>query len=421
MGRSGVSTGVSRGVSPGVSTGVSRARFHHCAGLAVILGVLAMPSLAHAQWGIWGVLQELRKPAVTARVLKQYSDILQLRPEQQNAVDELLFAYEREQRRIGERFDKISQSINEEYEYDEDQDVQPWRDVWPKVNRTFFARSMKLNAGILDDLKAVLDQAQAQRWPQVERLSRRRTTLTWGGRAADQIDLVDLIKGLRLNETTSASIAGTLEQYELDLDRELLARIKYVQDQSEAWFKMMEQYDEVKWAAMAKELGEVNKKVGDVNDRFRRQFMSELPEEVAKEFDLRIKQAIYPKIYRQSHTQMALAAAEKIEGLDAATIEGIKGVRENYERDAAAANEKWAQALAAQDEQIEKDSAGQNMWWGNWRPEDPKVRETRAARRAIDKKATAAIAAMLTEEQRAKLPDRKWRPEWDLDAEDSPK
>ena len=389
--------------------------------LACVVVALFAPLTASAQWGIWGVLQEQRKPAITGRILKQYSDMLGLRGDQQNAADELLFAYEREQRRLAERFDSVSQSINDEYEFEDDQEVQPWRDVWPKLNRTFLAKSMKLNKGIMDDLKALLDSEQAARWADIERLHRRKSTLTWGGRVADQIDLVDLIKGMRLDETVATSIGATLRQYELDLDRELQARVKYIEDTGEAWFKLMEEYDETKWTKMGKEFADVNKKVGEVNDRYRRMLGSELPEEPAKEFLKRVNQAIYPKIYRTSHTDMVLEAAAKLEGLDAATLEGIKGVKENYERDTEAANQKWAAALTEQDERIEKDGGQQAMWWGNWRPEDPKVQEARAARRAIDKKATAAVKAMLSDEQRKKLPDRKWRPEWDLDAPDTGK
>lgn len=392
-----------------------------CEWFAPIALCLAFAGEASAQWGIWGVLEQLKKPIVTARSLRLYSEMLGLRPDQQNAADELLFAYEREQRELSRRFDEVGRSINDEYEYEDDNEVQPWRDVWPKLSRTFRAKANKLNKGVMDDLKALLDQQQSQKWSDVERLQRRQSTLSWGGRAADQIDLADVIKGMRLDETVVTAIAATMHEYELELDRELQARIKYLEDSSETWFKMMEEYDEAKWMKMSKEFAEVNKKVGDVNTRFRRTLESELPSEAGKEFDRRVKQAIYPKIYRTSHTEMVIEAALKMEGLDAATIEGIKGVKEGYERDADAANLKWAEAFEALDERMAKENAQRGGgWWGNWRPYDATVDAARKARREIDKKATAAVRAMLTEEQRKKLPDRKWRPEWDLDGPGSP-
>ncbi|MGE3107557.1 MAG: hypothetical protein AB7G11_01110 [Phycisphaerales bacterium] len=390
-------------------------------GIAALAAVLLGAGQARAQWGIWQVLQELHKPVVTGRAMKEYADLLSLRGDQRSAADDLLFAYEREQRRLAERFDKVSQSINDEYAYEDDQEVQPWRDVWPKLNRSFFAKSMKMNKAIMDDLKSLLDADQIGQWDRVARLQRRRATLSWGGRAGDRIDLAEIVAGLRLEEGASASLAGTLSQYEIDLDRELQARVKYVEDSSEAWFKMMEEYDETKWNAMLKDWTEVNRRIGQVNERYRRALASELPEAKAKEFEKRVLQEIYPKVYRRSHAEMVLDAAERLEGLDSATVEGLKGVRETYERESAGANEKWAQALSDQDDRMEKESNGQNMWWGDWRPEDPKVQEARSARMALDRRTTQAIRAMLTEEQRKKLPDRKWRPEWDLDAPETDK
>lgn len=382
--------------------------------LATCLSFLAGAIPASAQWGIWGMMEQLKTPAMTSRTLKAYGEALQFTPDQKAAAEELYFAYEREHRDFAKRFDEISRSINDEYEYENDGEVDVWRDVWPKVNKSFIKKGMKLEKGIIDDLKAILTPQQLARWPQVERTSRRKTTLGWGGGAADRLDLVDLVQGLKLDEAGSSGVAAVLEQYEVDLDRELQARNKFIDDSVEAWFALMIEYDADKWQKMFKDFKDVNKRVGDVTARYRAQVQSALPEAAAKEFDLRIKQTMYPKIYRKTHALMVFDAVEKMEGLDPSTVEGIKGLRETYDREAGTANEKWANALAEQDAKQEEQNDG-NMWWG-YREEEPKIREAREARHAIDKKAAAAVKALLTEEQRKKLPDRKWRPEWDMES-----
>lgn len=382
--------------------------------LGVCLAFLAAVVPAQAQWGIWGMMEQLKTPAMTSRTLKAYGEALQFTPEQKSAAEDIYFAYEREHRDFAKRFDEISRSINDEYEYESDGEVDVWKDVWPKVNKSFIKKGMKLEKGIIDDLKAILTPAQLARWPQVERTSRRKTTLGWGGGAADKLDLVDLVQGLRLDEAGTSGVAAVLEQYEVDLDRELQARNKFIDESVEGWFALMLEYNAEKWQKMFKDFKDVNKKVGDVTARYRTMVQGALPEAAAKEFDLRIKQTMYPKIYRKTHALMVFDAVEKLEGIDASTLEGIKGIRETYDREAATANEKWANVLAEQDAK-EDDSNDGNMWWG-YREEDPKIHEAREARHAIDKRAAAAVKALLTEEQRKKLPDRKWRPEWDMEA-----
>ncbi len=377
----------------------------------------ALPRAASAQGGVWGMLEQLKTPSMSGRALKEYADLLGLTPDQRGAADELLFAYEREHREVTKRYEEITNSINEEYEDDDDEqpEVQIWRDVWPKVNKSFIKKAMKLDKGIMDDLKSLLDQTQLARWPHVERVHRRKSTLAWGGGAIDTLDLADIVRGLRLNDAGATAVQAIVEQYEGELDRELVVRNKHVEDSVEPWFALMAEYDEEKWGKMFKDFADVNKRVGGVNSRYRPQIQGALAEPFAQEFDLRVKQALYPRVYRRSHAMLVLTAAEKIEGLDAATLEGIRAAREVYERDAAVANEKWAASLAEEDAKNSADS-GQHMWWGDWSEESEKTAEARKARRELDKRTVAAVNAILTEEQRKKLPDRKWRPEWDLDS-----
>ncbi|MBC7772658.1 MAG: hypothetical protein H7210_09215 [Pyrinomonadaceae bacterium] len=381
--------------------------------LGVCLALWAAIAPAQAQWGIWGMMEQLKTPAMTSRTLKAYGEALQFTPEQKSSAEDIYFAYEREHRDFAKRFNDISRSIHDEYEYENDGDVDVWRDVWPKVNKSFIKKGMKLEKGIIEDLKAILTPEQLAHWPQVERTSRRKISLGWGGGAADKLDLIDLVEGLRLDESSSSGVAATLEQYAIDLDRELQARNKFIDDSVESWFALMIEYDADKWQKMFKDFKDINKRVGNVTARYRPIVQSTLPEAAAKEFDLRIKQTMYPKIYRKTHALMVFDAVEKLEGIDPSTLEGIKGIRESYDRDAGIANEKWANAMAEQDARQEEANDG-NMWWGGGE-EEPKVQEARAARHAIDKKAAAAVKALLTEEQRKKLPDRKWRPEWDME------
>ena len=56
------------------------------------------------------------------------------------------------------------------------------------------------------------------------------------------------------------------------------------------------------------------------------------------------------------------------------------------------------------------------MFGGMWQiAQNPKYVEARTARNSVDEKAVESIKALLNEAQRAKLPKKNYRAEWDFD------
>jgi hypothetical protein len=379
-----------------------------CLGAAAAL--LTTPAPAQAQWfSPWSVMQDMHTPAMGARQLRQYGRMLSLTPDQAAAADELLAGYEREHRALASRMQEIQKAIEEEYENEEEIDV--WREVWPKVLKNFIKKREKLNSTLMEDLKVLLDPGQLARWPEVERLHRRATTLRDGTRAGEQLDLVDLVEGLRLDPGATQSVAPVIEQYSAELDRELAARNAFVEQNLDRFFDVMMTWDEEKMKQLYGEMGKMSQKIVDINRSFSRQIQAALPAERQTEFDRKVMLATYPRIYKRTYATRVIEAAEDLPDLDAAQREAIKGIREAFERDAAAINEKWAAGFAEQEKKQQENPL--SFWMGV--EEDPRIEEARRQRKELEKKTVDSLRALLTEAQRAKLPDRKWKPEFDLD------
>lgn len=375
----------------------------------IALFLTAEPS--SAQWfSPWQVMEDANTPGVGARQFKQYAELLNLNPDQRSAGEELFSAYERDYRTISKRMQEINKAIQEEYDNDDEIDV--WREVWPKVIKNFLKRTEKLDKGFMDDLKALLDAGQQSRWPQVERLHRRQTTLNHGTRAGEQLDLIELVQGMRLDPAVMQSVNPLLEQYAIDLDRELAARDKFMDSSMDRFFEIWMNWDQEKMKQLYSEMNKLSQKIVDVNHNYARQIQGTLPPDVQEAFDLRVKQQMFPRVYRKTYATRVIEAAQKLADLDPGQREGLKGIRETFERESAAVNDKWAAGLEEQDT---KRRENPNPWgWGG--DDDPKIAEARKQRKDLEKKTVDSISAILTAEQRKKLPDRKWKPEFDLDA-----
>jgi Spy/CpxP family protein refolding chaperone len=366
---------------------------------------------AHAQWfSPWQVMEDANTPGVGARQFKQYAELLNLSPDQRSAGEELFSAYEREYRGISKRMQEVNKSIQEEYDNDDEIDI--WREVWPKVIKNFLKKTEKLDKGFMDDLRALLDAGQQSRWPQVERLHRRQTTLNHGTRPGEQIDLIDIVQGMRMDPAALQSVNPLLEQYAADLDRELVARDKFIDNSMDRFFDGWTNWDQEKMKQLYSEMNKLSQKIVDVNHTYARQIQGVLPADLQEPFDLRVKQRMFPRVYRKTFAARVIETALALPDLDPGQREGVKGIRETFERESTAINDKWAAGLEEQEARRRENPSP----WGWGGDDDPKIVEARKQRKDLEKKTVDSISAILTAEQRKKLPDRKWKPEFDLDA-----
>jgi hypothetical protein len=397
----------------------SRLRRLLAAGLAAVTLAAAAPR-AQAQFGMMGMggeMGDLVKPSNNARLLKQYAQILSLSPDQKRAADELLVAYQTEFRENVSRLEDIYRSVSEEIQ--ETGDYEMYQSVLPGIMVKFVKKAEKLNQTFMGDLQMLLDPAQLERFSAVERLHRRSSSIKLGLDGLQRLDLIDTIDGLGLDAASTSGAAPVLEQYAADLDRELVARDKLIRGFLDEMATAMEDgknpdQDPTMYMKWFKDISEAGKRMEAINVRYVAQVRGALPEPVQRRLDAEVKLNKYPAIYKASHAGRVFQAAERLADLDAAQKEGLKTLRETYDRDAQAANDKWAGVMdelkAAQTD--ETAMMGGGIWMIR---QDPKYVEARDARKALDDKTVDAVNALLTEPQRAKLPKKNYRPEWDFD------
>lgn len=386
--------------------------------LAVLALVLAgFVSDARAQMGaLRAMAGGMTAPNVNARQLKLYAKLLDLTPEQAAAADDLLRAFEADYLAAIKRFQEIQQAGNQEFM--QSGDAMEVQEAMREAMRKFNKRAESLETTLLNDLKTLLEPAQLERWPQLERMHRRMTTINWGSMSGESVDLVDLVDGLRLAGDQAAAVAPLLSQYEIDLDRELRSRNAIIRAQVDDWLtRNPMDFSEERMEDMKKQaadLREAGRRIMELNKRYAAQIKPLLPAPLQAEFADKVKLASYPIIYRKSHAAQVLEAALKLPDLDAGQREAIATLQEAYLRDAAPINDEWAAAITENELKPADDNPFAAFMPGRQLPEG--ITKAKESREALDKRTIDAVKALLTEEQRAKLPERKYRPELDFDA-----
>jgi len=394
-------------------------------GAALVLGASALlasvPAHSQAQMGMMGLggeMGEMLKPAVSSRMLKQYGDILGLSSEQKKAADELLVAYQADYRDSVSRLEEVYQAIQDEAQDSGDYEV--YESALPSAMIKFMKKTEKLNKGILEDIKALLDQGQTARFPAFERALRRKSSFKLGMEGVSKMDLSETVSGLGLDQAATTSLAAVMDQYEVDLDRQLVAHDKMFRETMEEMIKLIEegkkpQDDPEKMMKMMKDFSESGKKLTEINDKYARQIQPQLPEAAQKEFDYQIKLAKYPQVYKKSMATRFIDAAEKMTDLDAGQKEGLKTLKESYARDADAANTKLAGIIDEVRGGMSEEMGGFGGGGAWMLRQNPKYTEGMEARKALDTKTIEAVKSLLNDEQKKKMPNALKRPEFDFE------
>jgi hypothetical protein len=161
-----------------------------------------------------------------------------------------------------------------------------------------------------------------------------------------------------------------------------------------------------------KRMQEIERPVRDLNKTHARRIADLLPEEKRAAFNDEFKRRAFPRVYRESAAEKAIAAAEKLADLTAEQKQSIADLKAQYERDAAPINARWAEAIQDRDE---KGFNPMDMFMpgGGGEKENP-VAEQRKARRELDRATRKKLEGALSESQIAKLPEDKGNMQQDM-------
>ena len=385
------------------------------AAAVALIGFVA--STTEAQMGAIRRMGGMTTPSMNGRQLRQYVEILALSPEQKKAAEELLSGYEADYLAAVTRLTELQQSV--QAEFSQTGDFSGIQEVMGDAMKKFRTRTDKVEKSLIDDLKSLLTPDQMNRWPIVERTHRRKSTINWGSLSGESVDIADLVDGLRLESAQQATLKETLEQYAVDLDRELVTRNRAVDEMVALWLEKFMSPDMEKLKDPQATLRASSLKILELNKRYARLIEGQLPIEKQPEFKEKVKLSSYPQVYRKPYVMRAFEAVDTMTGLDPTALEAIKNVRDQYVRESGPANDAWAAAITEEEMKEEDGFQAMARQFGKQLPEA--IKNAKEARDALDKKTLDGLKALLTEEQQKKLPDPKSRPEFDFDSATSVK
>lgn len=403
------------------------------AGVGLVLGLIAVSggvlpqSTVYAQpgagrggmgdFGGMGGFGGMNTPPINSRQFGRYLDSLNVSKEQREAAETLFDGYQDQVRSAEESMRERGREMRERMRDDRDPAI--FEDMRRQMSKAREERA-KLDESLFDDVKAILTSDQIKNWNKVDRAYRRDTTLRRGRLSGESVDVTRLLDNLELSADTKAAINPILEEYETELDRELIARNKVYDDLQARMQEMFRNRDpEAAQQALAKGR-DAGARVRDLNQKFARRIEESLPDDKRSAFSLAAKRASFPDVYRPTRTERELAAALNLDDLDTAQKASLAALNESYSRTTLAVNDKLAAATRDSEMQFNigqlmqrgrgdfqgrgGQGGGQGQRGGNQQDDNSPMADLRRQRRELDRTTQDKLDQILTKAQKEKLP-----------------
>ncbi|MDX2130674.1 MAG: hypothetical protein SFY69_01320 [Planctomycetota bacterium] len=297
----------------------------------------------------------------------------------------------------------------------EDQDWQAVQDAMVPAMEKMQATIMSLEKQFFDDIKAILTPEQLAKWDRVERYRRREMGLRFALVSGAGVDLITVVERGKLAPEGNAEFAEALQQYELDIDAPLREFEVMQREQQSRTAETMKAFRDNPMKAMEdmnrmlERANDLAKKVRNVNRDYARRLSAMLPESSRAAFEAEVALRSFPRVYRESHAARVLNAGLGMSDLTAEQRESLTLLREQYTRDLGGANDRWARAIE-QEEEEKGGAVGRMMRQfepGGGAADESEEKKARAARRELDERTLEKAEGILTESQRAKLPEKQ--------------
>lgn len=362
------------------------------------------------------------RPPISTKEFERFTSVLELDEGQMEVARSLFETMLSEFEQIRRYQEEQSDMLREEFE--ETRDPAIFEDMMPIQERAQ-KKIRDLEARFMDDLRLVISDDQAGRWDKLERMRRRDKSFSAPmGVSGAGVDLIGIVGELNLPEKTLQEMSPVLERYELDIDRALIDRNRLA-DEQEKQFRESHRpgeggamsFDLEAFQASAAAMREAELKLREVNQRFAAQLGGMLGESDRAAFDRKVREASFPRIYRRSYTGRAFDRASGFDDLTEEQRTQMEAFREQYERELAAVNDRWAAAEA----ESEADGGSQQMVLGGGNmmiqiggeQQNEAVKEARLARKELDDRYYDRVRQLMTPEQAERLPRKRRGPAGD--------
>lgn len=349
-----------------------------------------------------GMMGGMDGQAISTADLDKYGKILDMTPEQHDAVKALHEGYTAEVAKLRERAQKIMEDAREEFR--ETRDPSVWQEIGEKIT-PIRDEGRKVEKQFLEDMKSLLTEKQMPLWGRVEKTRKREQTIRRGFISGETVDVIRVVERMNLPEEQMKMVNPTLERYENDLDPVLTKRNEVMEAGMSQMRTLMQDVMAGKTEEADKRMNEARDasvRVRDVNRRFAKEIASLLPPESSAKFVEEFKRESFPQVYRQNrYAQTVIDAVTKMEGVDETQRKSIEAIAETYKRDTQTLNKKAEEATEANEATMTVSGMMQRFTAG-----DPAMDELRRSRTELENKTVEAVKALLTEDQQKQLPER---------------
>lgn len=377
-----------------------------CAGITSgLIAATGIAAPAQAQMGMgMGAGAGMGMEGLSKRALNTCATMLGLDKDQKEAAIALLEGNQAARKQLMKDFQARMQSLNEKAR--DDGDFSVYSKEMPKMIEEQQEKAKKLESGFLDELKATLTPAQMEKWPKVERFTRREKGLKIGVVSGQSVDLIDALDRIKADRSSNKELVDMTEQYESSMDNLLKQWEKIGEDSRKKSMEVMGKFDPAAIEEAIKPVQDHAKIIRDLNREYERKMKPLLPEEKRDEFAMEIKKHSFPSIYRASHAQKSLDAALKLTDLNATQKGEISTLKSSYVKDVGPINDKWAQAKEEKEDKAGGRISAMMQSFSGQGGGDNAVSTARKARKELDEKTLTRLRETLKPDQASKLPEK---------------
>jgi hypothetical protein len=381
--------------------------FRKLALFTAALLIVLLPARANAQFGMGAGMSGMQE-AITKRGVEAYARILGLDKDQHDVAMTLLEGNQTEYKAAQKKLEEGMQDIQNKVR--DTSDFSLYQKEMPKLTKDFSDKAQALEKSFFGDLKSACNDTQLAKWPKVERYRRRETGMRFGFVSGAAIDLIALTQ--RTKAQPEVELQPLLDQYELDMDKSLVTLEKMGKEAQDDYFKGDggAMFDMTRIEKILGRFYDVGKDMRELNREYARKLSQVMDGPSKQKFDDEVRRRTFPRVYKPAHVLKQLDTAAGLPDLDKEKKDAIATIKSTYVRDAAVANDKWAKAVEEREDKAGGTmmvfmKSAQRMQGGGGDDLNKDVNEARTARKELDSKAEKQLLALLTEDQKSKLPE----------------
>lgn len=337
------------------------------------------------------------QPSLNSREMDRFIKLLGLDKGQEEAAKLLFEGY---QEQFKSKADPIRAKMERARdEFRESRDASVWQGLRGDVQKFQPVRE-EMEKIFMTDLKSVLRDDQAEKWPKFERDLRRERGMNRGFMSGERVNLLRIVERAELDEQTLTALAPVLDQYEIDLDRELAVRTAFMQQSTSKAGEMFQAGDMAGVQQMMDKGREISVRVREVNRRYARQVQDLVPAEKRDEIAAEVKHQSYPRVYQKTRAERMLEAATGFKDIDQDQKASIDALTQSFTRDLGGLNDE----LAKTQEKMEMTVTADQLMGFFRGGDEGAMGDLFRKRGSLGRTAEDNLRKILSEEQQQRLP-----------------